>query len=700
MRRFGVWKGILALGSVVVGLAAAPAAPSYHAVERTIQEIRAGWSKPGAPAQPNAPGWNALFDALQSEFRTYASAADENARLASLNRIYQVSVALSRSTWQPAVSLREELRTWLRPRVRLAWAERRLVERVRSLQDTNDANVRANRDRWVRFVGEQLGSALRVYDAAATVAQRQEALKQVYGALNALQEKNQGRAWNPSVELQAALDDLYNIPNLDVSADLESVRPALSTQVVQSGPVERKGYISQVTAGPYTGFGLLPSDEGILFYNKQLMTSVTPIHDFQQQMARDRQGRRAAKMYHFDATTVDQAELTILTILTPSGLRVTPQYAHNINALISSVKQPGGALGRFIAAVVGYNQQRITDKVYEEALPRMQQDVVKESAEMGQEKANEAAAQRNAQLSRYLIGNDALAFRNLLIKGLSLRSRPENVLLGGTLQWLNAADQVGADAPQPASFAVPSSGVSADLHLSSIMTSLCRGYLQSPKAQSVQNLVIVTRKIPPGAPPTEGVELKENLSYPDYLKAVAEAQSQNDPKVLAIRIKRPGRSPEFAADADGHLVALVHDLLIEVPAPPQAARGGLSGPPARVYRLSAPNAEIDISFKITAQTNTEPVRLSGRVEDFDPGPGARVFAVNEDEDKPQPLTAFTSSFVLGIFRTRVKGQPVNLPLSNLKLQGFAIREVSPLDPSGWIRVNLVRTSVSPAAGVH
>ena len=39
-----------------------------------------------------------------------------------------------------------------------------------------------------------------------------------------------------------------------------SISPALSNDVVQNGPVEFKGYISQVTAGPKTGFGLLPSD--------------------------------------------------------------------------------------------------------------------------------------------------------------------------------------------------------------------------------------------------------------------------------------------------------------------------------------------------------------------------------------------------------------------------------------------------------
>ena len=70
------------------------------------------------------------------------------------------------------------------------------------------------------------------------------------------------------------------------------------------------------------------------------------------------------------------------------------------------------------------------------------------------------------QLAQYLLfGRDAAVFRNLLITGLSLRSRPENALIGGTLRWRGAGEQVGAYAPQPSAFAVPAGGVSADLHL-------------------------------------------------------------------------------------------------------------------------------------------------------------------------------------------------------------------------------------------
>src|SRR5262249_27487882 len=153
--------------------------------------------------------------------------------------------------------------------------------------------------------------------------------------------------------------------------------------------------------------------------------------------------------------------------------------------------------------------------------------------------------------------------RNLLIEGLSLRSRPENALLGGTLHWLGARDQVGADMPQPSWLAVPAPGVSADVHLGSILTSLARGYLQSNEVQGIENVMVVSGPVPPGAPLKDGIEIVRNADYPSFLAAATKAREANDPKVMAIRVKRPARGPDLSADARGYLVAAVHDFQID-----------------------------------------------------------------------------------------------------------------------------------------
>ena len=121
------------------------------------------------PQDPNAPGWESLFTALLGDLREYSQAQSPTARLAPLSRIYQMSMALGTVDWPPAAQVREELRQWLRPRVRLAWAEQRLEQTVRNLPPTTDSQALANRQRWVEFVDHDLGQALARYGQAVTV---------------------------------------------------------------------------------------------------------------------------------------------------------------------------------------------------------------------------------------------------------------------------------------------------------------------------------------------------------------------------------------------------------------------------------------------------------------------------------------------------------------------------------------------------
>ncbi len=699
MRRFGlVW--LLLFGATLGSAhAAAPAAPSFHGVEATIGRIRDGWAKPGAAPEPNAPGWNALFDALQADLKSFAAASSDNDRLTALNRIYQVSVALKSVTWTPAADLREALRSWLRPRVRLAWAERKLVDSVHRLPPAADPAVKGNRDQWVKFVNDDLGRALHKYDAAATVSDRHEALQGVYAALGALHSRNQASRWAPSIDLQAALDDLYNLPNIDVSIDLPTLDPFIDVNLITTGPVYRRGYVSQVTAGPKTGFGLMSSDDGIAFYNKQLLTSVTPVWDFQKQIQNDDRGKRAAKMYQFSATSTDHSELTITTTIRPSGLQILPSYLHNVGVTVCSVPQAGGGVPRAVASLIGMNKDKITRLVQENALPKFRSNIEKEAMEEGLERTQREAANRNSALAQYLIGNDRVLFRNLLIEHLTMRSRPQNALIGGKFEWLNGKEQVGAFAPQPSSLIRPDSGVSADVHLSSVLTNFSHGFIEKPVVQEVENLMIQTLDAPAGSPPGDGVKVTRNVDFPTFLRAVGTAQAANNPKVAALRVKRPTAPPNFGTDAQGNLVVMVKDFQIDLPAPPAMAKGGVAGPPARVLRIVSPQAEFSISFRVARNSDDEPLRVKARIESFDAGPRGRVFAINEDENQATPMNAFAGNFVLVGFRSKLQGQPIDIPLSNLPLRGFALRSVSPLDPSGWIRVTLVRTSDSPAAGV-
>jgi hypothetical protein len=698
----------LAIATIVLGMelatavsAAAPATPSYLGVEQTIQAIRQSWSSPGARPQPNRPGWDAFFDAVLAELQSYAKAENETERLESLDRLYQLSNSLATVAWQPAANVREEIRQWLRPRVRLAWARRRLSDTVEKLPATTDAKVQANRARWVEFV-QDLGAALGAYDKAATVAERQAALDRIHESLAGLSEKNKSHPWWPSSELEAAVNDLFNRPNVDVSADVNTVEPLFNANLVETGPVLRKGYLSQVTAGPKTGFGLLPSSDGIAFYNSQLYTSVTPIWDFQNQVAANPQGQRATRLYQFNATTFDWSELTVTTILKSSGLEISPAYRHSIDAAISSSPTPGGGLGRAIASLVGMNQQRINDRVYQGSIGQFRQRIPVEAQEEGEERIAVEAARRNADLrARGLTGNGAIAIRDFLITQLTLRSDPAGVSVGGLVQWRGAPGQAGADSREPQKPATTEPGITADVHIGSLLSSLAAGAYEREEVKSVHNLMITVRDVPPGTSPREAVAITRNVDFPTFAKQVAAARQPKagSGKETVLRITRPVRAPEFSTDARGYLIALVNDLEIEVPAPDSEGKGGLMGSAAKIYRIKMPLAEFALSYSVDSST-PKALKLHAKVADFNPGPNVQVLAINDDETKGAPLSRFSVGVVVGGLGGRIRSRPIDVALDQVELPGFSIRSISPLDPSGWLKVGLARNPESPLMPVQ
>lgn len=693
---------VLAAAAVIAGAIAppraysAPAPSTYSSVEKAIREVNDGWSRPETPKDPNAPGWGVFFEAILLQLKTYEQAQTPEDRVTALNQLYQMSVALEPVLWQPAQTIREELRSWLRPRVRLAWAERRIDDQLKGLPPTNDPAVQANRKAWADFVGNDLGKALNKYHGATSVGQRQDGLNDIHRALTALGQRNATQPWEPSAELQNAINGLFNQPNLDITADLSIVQPLFDAPLVTTGPVFRKGYWSQVTAGPKTGFGLLPSDNGIAFYNRQQLQSTTPITDFQNQIAADPQGQRAAKMYQFSATTFDWAEQTIYAMLSPSGLSLTPQATHNISAQICSAPQAGGGLMRAIAGLVGFSQDRINNEVYQNAMPRFQQQIPQEAQEEAEERIAGELAHRNGEIRRYLVGNDLLAIQEFLVSGLSMRSRPDAVYVGGLFQSRTGDHQRGADSPQPVRLAAPDAGLTADIHVGSVLTSAVDALFQRPGVQEVQNLMIVTHDVPPGTPPGQAVTVTKNVDFPTYLKAVDEAKKANNPKVQAIRVRRPSQPPTFGADARGFLVAILKDVEIEVPAPDRNSQAGSAvGVDAKVLRIKLPQAEAALSYKLEPKS-ADSYHVTGKVEDLTVPPSSEVVAIRENESDAQPLNRFSGALVITALLGKLRTTPLDLNLDNIRMPGLAITSISPVDPSGWARVNLVRTYV-PAA---
>jgi hypothetical protein len=691
--RLGLGWGLAALGVLgpasggraVAQTAMAPAAPSYAAALRTIDTVRNGWSN-GAPAE--AAGWYTYFDNVRNELGSYAAAKTWADQLAAIERVQSWTVKLDGvAGWAPAGELRAALSDWAAPRLRLARAERQLSGVLAATGSADDAN----RKDWATFVDEKLGGPLRGFEAAKTVQERQEAGTRLHVAVESLRKS---ASWPYAAELLAAADALFNGPNIDVSADVASLSPVLSAQVVSSGPIYRGGYVSQVTAGPYAGFGLLACDQGLAFTNSQYLTSVTPITDFERQVESDPKGRRAAKLYHFSATSTDSGLLTVTAILTPFGVQLQPGNSHNIDARICSAPTPGKGLTRGIASLIGMNQQKITDKVYDQAIGRIKQQVAQGAADEAAERSAAAQNEQNAKIHNALPGDGTARVKEIAIAGLSLRSRPTNALIGGTVMWAGVPVQVGADVPQPPKFAAPAPGISADVHLASVATNVAGGFLQSPEAAGVENLMFEVRKPAPGTKPADAVKISKNVDFPAYLKRVEALTAENDPGAQVIRIRKPARAPEFAVDARGFLVVIAHDLQIDLPVPAQLANSPLGGAKAKVYRLDAKTAEFVFEIKPVTQPDGS-IRLTGNLKEFNTAPGSRVLAINDDEARALPIDPFRSVLIFQGFANAIRAKPLDVPLQNLKMPGYVITSISDLDPSGWMRIVLTPTGERP-----
>ncbi len=667
---------------------ASRAAASYHAVTHAIQEATRPWDQEGATAPPSAPGWRAFFDALKGELATYSSAADDNARLASLGRLHQMDMALWGVAWGPAVRVRSALDEWLTPRVRIAWAERRLFDFVDGHGNDSPGSTEHSK-LWKKFIDDDLGTALAAYEGAKTVQARRAALKRLTGVLASLRRNNQSVAWTYSYELQAAVDSLYNLPNLDVSADVYSVSPFLSNNVVMPEIVHRGGYNSTVTPGPKTGFGLISSDEGIAFYNSQLGSTYTPVTDFQQQLQQDPRGRKLAKLYTFSAQTFDTPNVTVTAIIRPSsGLSLFPASGHAVRAAFEAYPNPGKGLARGVLAIIGLNREKLTQKVGQQALPKMAAGVVEGANEEAWSRIPGAEAEQNAKLRKVLVGNNTAVIKDYRITDLSLRSRPENALVSGRVGAAAAPDAIGADMPQPSTLVVPSAGVSVDVHLGSALSNVMAGILESDEVKGVDNVMIVTKAVQPGAPPKEGVTIGKNVDFATFLEKIAEARAAKNPNVTAIRIKKPSVPPEFAADERGYLVILVKDFQMDVPAPPGAENGGILGAKARVLRFLVPTAEFVLSYKVPPTDGTPPTELDAKVEDFVHSTNSKVQTLFDDESKPTTMGPFQANLALLGFKNKLQQVPIKVPLTTINIPGFNLTGISPLDPSGWMRVVL------------
>ena len=144
--------------------------------------------------------------------------------------------------------------------------------------------------------------------------------------------------------------------------------------------------------------------------------------------------------------------------------------------------------------------------------------------------------------------------------------------------------------------------------------------------------------------------------------------------MTVLRIMRPPSAPELTVDARGFLVALIHDLQIEVPAPESEAKGGVVGAAAKIYRIKIPQAEVALSYQVDSASD-KATQLHAKVQDFSPGTNAEVLAIADDEAKAVPLSRFSAAVVLGAIGGRLRTLPIDVGTRPAQASGL----LDPLD---------------------
>ncbi len=686
MKRTRAWTCLLAALMVAAGLVAAPAPPSYVGVASKIDRIQKDWRTANYTEadNPYGGGWDQFFGAVSQELDRYCRSNSIDERVQALNRLYQYSQSMANVTWPRAVEIREEVRAWMRPRIALAWAEYRVLEGISAIPE----DQQANREKWQSFIETDLRPALHQFEAAETVVGRLDAHQRVQAVLDALAESNQVKPWSKSYSLQQAVADLYNVPNLEVTVDRSTVTSAVSKNgIVEAGPIFFKGQWSYVTPGPITGVGFVPTSDGIQLSISQAMTSVTPIVGFNQQVAQDPEGQRATKMYHFDATSQNNAVLTMTVLFrVATGIQLAPSYQHGISAVIRSQPVEGNGMTRAIATLIGMGQQKITNKVYEGAIGQIREQVVEGASELAGIKASEKAAEYNAKLQQFVVDPKTIASKGYGVTDLQFQTLANYAQIQGMVVYLDAPGRRGGTLPQPWSLTRPSNGgVTIDVHLPSVASNIAKGLMEDSVARDVQNIMVVTTKNVDN-PTVPGVSTQKNAGFADFLAKVKETRGGGGGSA-AIRLFKPEKPIEASTDADGHLVLVVPDFAIDVPAPEQATKGGaLTGPPAQIYRIKADRAEFTIEVSIQPPVENSPARIVGKILGFDGGPNLQVLAINEDEAQPVTLSALTGRIIATGFGAQLSRIPIDQPIKQLANAPVELVDSTPLDPTGWMRL--------------
>lgn len=636
------------IGLILVALATLTPTRSVRGDDQATQAVRSSWARllqrleaavarePDsfselptiAPDDPNLPAWRDSVARLIEQLDRQRDARTLSERLNALARLDRMAHELRSIVWSELDQPRRQLAIWLEPRVQLARAVVRLTQALQP-PDPGAAPLAfdpGHAASWNRFLETDLFRVWSLQETPPTIDPRIEGDERRRAALTQarlrvaqaaaliardLEDSVNQYAWPPAIALLEAWREAYYAQTIRIRADLDTTRPLFDQLLVRDGPIVRKGRVSYITAGPKLGYTLLPSPNAIAFANTQALTSVTPVLDFRDQVARDIRGRLLVSLYEPSMTTYDQSILTIFTAFSTNGLALDGRSQHCTDIAVGLQPQPCTGLRRAALAAIGFDAERIRSLIYQNAIGEVRRQVPIEAREERSERLAQQMAKRNANLRRFLVGDRRLRLDEALgvplgLDHLSPSTQSDFASITAQFRWGDPLP-LGTSWPLPADLRTNEPGLVVDLHAPSILNTLSQGVIDRLR-QRAPNRVLVNfdtldlKEV--NQPKTFTYDPDDNAwkqALEDWRRRIeAGADPKTAPVGLTLLIDTPKTPPIVTVDAEGQLVLILRNLRLRIPPLDDFKR--IAGDQAEEVIVEA--AQVTITFRLGFGTET------------------------------------------------------------------------------------------------
>ncbi|MBI1325357.1 hypothetical protein GC170_19505 [bacterium] len=585
-----------------------------------------------------------------------------------------------------AADVANALNRWIEPRLRS-------VQYAISARDTiarGDYWLTDDHRRLYSEVAVPLVDALEDYEAATTAAQRFDSREKVRDLLAQARTRLQTTPWPDAQAILDTITSRWESPNMIVTVAAEGLRPMLDRGIVTPDPVFYKGRTSYVTPRERYGYGLIPSTDAISFYIRQAMTSVTPVTDFEQQVEANRGGRILTRAYALGNTIQNDSLLTMSFAIRPSGVAMAPSYQNNARPNLSVTPRQGGGITRAFMGMAGMDRQAIANQIYSRSIGQIQSETETSSLELGQMRANEAAAQLNGAIMPYRRGPNAFSYSKFLIDRVLTRTEPSHIHAEARLAYeFPGLDTIGPIDAVPPVDPVDARYVTTAIHIPNLLENIAANYLAELASRGPTTIGFMPDKDSDGVLEIEinGDDLHFRSALEENLRISKQpegaAMTPGTP-LAAITLGDRKIVPHFTVSDKGNLVMLLRDVRVDVASPALTLLS--AGRFGSAIRIDAPSAEVEIEFVKIAATSDQPERLALKVLTVMLDPKAKIFTFEEPGKDPKEVSLLRKIGLVSAATAVMTSRPFDLPLDSLRL-GDRVRVVSVdrLGALGWFQ---------------